>query len=117
MDFLGRCVLQMGSGHSGGEMKRRVAAANMHFYLNVAIRTNKDMTMGDESDIGSTLTSADMSSDMTRGSMLLSRLVVFMIGIAMGVGIFGECIICTLVFSACISVTYLVLSCFLSEYF
>ena len=79
----------MGSGRSGGKTKRRVATANTHFSLNVAIGTNKDMTMGDEADIGSTFTSDDMSSGMTRGSMILSCMVVFMIGIAMGVGIFG----------------------------
>ena len=89
MDFIGRRVLQMGNGCSGGETKRRVATANTHFSLNVATGTNKDMTMGDEADIGSTLTSDDMSSGMTRGSMLLSRVVVFMMSIAMGVGIFG----------------------------
>ena len=42
MDFLGRRVLQMGSGRSGGEAKRRVVTANKHFSLNVVIGTNTD---------------------------------------------------------------------------
>ena len=42
VDFLGRRVLQMGSGRSGGETKRRVVTANTHFSLIVAIGTSTD---------------------------------------------------------------------------
>jgi len=79
VDFLGRRILQMGSGSSGGETKRT------DFSLNVAIGTSNDMTEG---DIGSSFASDDMSSGMTQGSMLLCRLVVVMMGIAMGVDVF-----------------------------
>jgi len=90
MDFLGRRVLQLRSGRSSSDTKRRLVAVDTDFFLNVAIGTNKDVNMEDKADVGSTLASDDMSSGMVHRSILLFSVIVFMTCIAMYVGIFDE---------------------------